>query len=113
LVSNTQGVILYFFWVIAIIAFVVEVWALVDAVRTQGPAFEAAGKLAKRIWLIILGIANVVGLAGAANFLPVYSMLPVIAFIAAAIYLADVRPAVAPYRKRGGRGQHMGPYGPW
>lgn len=112
MVFAAQGVVAYFFWVIAIIAFVVEVWALVDALRTQKPAFEAASKQTKQIWMIILGIANVIGLAGAVNFLPVYSMLPVAAFIAAAIYLADVRPAVAPYKKRGG-GQHMGPYGPW
>jgi hypothetical protein len=41
-------------------------------------------------------------------------MLPIIAFIAAAIYLADVRPAVKPYRnRRGGGSSNMGPYGPW
>ncbi len=42
-------------------------------------------------------------------------ILPVAAFIGAAIYLADVRPAVAPFKKRnGGRGgQRQGPYGPW
>lgn len=113
MVFAAQGVVAYFFWIIAIIAFVVEVWALVHAVRTQGPAFEAASKQTKQIWLIILGIANVIGLAGAVNFLPVYSMLPVAAFIAAAIYLADVRPAVAQYNRKRGGGQHMGPYGPW
>lgn len=107
-----QGVIAYLFWIIAIIAFVVEVWALVDALRTRPDAFEAASKMTKQIWLLILAIANVVGLAGAAGFLPIYTMLPVIAFIAAAVYMADVRPAVRQFRGRGNN-QRMGPYGPW
>jgi hypothetical protein len=104
----------YFFWLLAIIAFVVEVWALIDGLRTPAPAYEAAGKQTKQLWMIILAIANVVGLGGAAKFLSILSMLPIIAFIAAAIYLADVRPAVKPYRdRRGGGPSKMGPYGPW
>lgn len=112
---QVQSTLAYFFWLIAIIAFVFEVWALIDAVRTPAPAYEAAGKLSKQKWLIILGIANVVGLGGAANFLTILSMLPIIAFIAAAIYLADVRPAVKQFRNRrdGGGSSNMGPYGPW
>lgn len=112
--GEVQGTLLYFFWLIAIIAFVFEVWALVDALRTPAGAYEAAGKQTKKIWLIILGIANVVGLGGAANILTILSMLPIVAFIAAAIYLADVRPAVKQYRNRGkGGSSNMGPYGPW
>lgn len=107
-----QGALFYFFWLIAIICFVVEVWALVDALRTSASAFEVTSKQTKKIWLLILGIANVVGLAGAVGFLTIFTILPIAAFIAAAIYLADVRPAVRPYRRRGG-GQNMGPYGPW
>jgi hypothetical protein len=38
-------------------------------------------------------------------------MLPVIGFIAAAVYLADVRPAVRQYG--GGGSSSSGPYGPW
>jgi hypothetical protein len=113
-VLAVQGTLLYFFWLLAIIAFVFEVWAMIDALRTPAPAYEAAGKQTKQIWLIILAIANVVGLGGAAAVLPLLSMLPIIAFIAAAIYLADVRPAVKQYRdRRGGGSSNMGPYGPW
>ncbi|MQA98638.1 MAG: DUF2516 family protein, partial [Streptosporangiales bacterium] len=36
--------------------------------------------------------------------------LPIAAFIAAAIYMVDVRPKV---RQLGGRGGASGPYGPW
>jgi hypothetical protein len=113
-VLAVQGTLSYFFWLIAIIVFVFEVWALVDALRTPASAYAAAGKQTKKIWLIILGIANVVGLGGAANFLTILSILPIVAFIAAAVYLADVRPAVKEYRNRGqGGSSNTGPYGPW
>ena len=41
-------------------AVVVEVWAFVDAVRRPGPAFPAAGKQTKPLWLVILGVAAVI-----------------------------------------------------
>lgn len=113
--NNIQGGLGYFFWLIAIVAFIVEVFALVDAIRVPANAYTAASKQTKKLWLLILGIANVVGLGGAAAFLPLLSILPIVAFIVAAIYLADVRPAVATYRGKGGsqNGSNMGPYGPW
>jgi hypothetical protein len=42
----------------------------------------------------------------------VVGILSVVAFVAAAIYLTDVRPKVKDFRS-GGAGSHMGPYGPW
>ena len=54
----------------------------------------ATGKRTKSLWLI-LGVATV-GLAGAV-FGPT-SILPVAAFVAAAVYLADVRPKVKSFR---------------
>ena len=113
--NNIQGGLFVFFWLIAIVAFIVEVFALIDAIRVPAEAYAAASKQTKKLWLIILGIANVVGLAGAANILTILSILPIVAFIVAAIYLADVRPAVASYRGKGrpGGGSNMGPYGPW
>ncbi|HNV15916.1 MAG TPA: DUF2516 family protein, partial [Dermatophilaceae bacterium] len=41
----------------------------------------------------------------------VLSMFGVIAFVAAAVYLADVRPALKQVSGRGGG--RLGPYGPW
>ena len=57
----------WFFEVLAISAFVVEVWAFIDATRRPAPAFIAAGKLTKPLWLIILGVATVIGLYTAAS----------------------------------------------
>jgi hypothetical protein len=101
--------ITYFFWVLLIGAFVVEAWAFVDAIRRPAPAFVAAGKQTKPLWLIILGVAFLIGIGGALNYLPIFSFLPIIAFVAAAIYLADVRPKVSNL----GGGSSQGPYGPW
>ncbi|MEU5876635.1 DUF2516 family protein [Spirillospora sp. NPDC047279] len=104
----------YFFWFLAIVAFVFEVVALIDVLQVPEGAFPAADKQTKKLWLILLVVSNVVGLGGAVNFLPLLSFLPIAAFIVAAIYLADVKPAVKPYKnKKGGGNSGSGPYGPW
>lgn len=100
----------YFFYALLVVAFVIEAWAFVDALRRPAAAFPAASKQTKPIWLIILGVAFVLGLY-AALYGGVTSILSVAAFVAAAIYLADVRPKVKEFRS--GRGTSNGPYGPW
>jgi hypothetical protein len=100
-----------FFWLIAIVFFVVEAFAFIDAIRRPAGSYVAAGKQTKPLWLLILGVATVIGLGGALGFLTLLSILPIVAFVAAGIYMADVRPKV---RAIGGGGsQHQGPYGPW
>lgn len=106
----------WFFWALAVAALIVEVWAFVDAVRRPTAAFPAAGKQTKPLWLIILGVAAAIGLysaaeTGSAGVGLVVSILPVAAFIAAAIYLTDVRPKVREIGRGGS--SHHGPYGPW
>ena len=100
----------YFFVALAIAAFIVEAWAFVDAITRPAQAFVAAGKQTKLIWLIILGVAFVLGLYAAA-YGGVTGFLSVAAFVAAAIYLADVRPKVKEFRRD--RSSSSGPYGPW
>jgi hypothetical protein len=101
----------YFFLALGIVAFVVEAWAFIDAITRPAQAFVATGKRTKPLWLIILGVAAVVGLAGAVYRVGPTSILPVAAFVAAAVYLADVRPKVKSFPKNGG--SSSGPYGPW
>jgi putative effector of murein hydrolase len=103
----------YFFEALALAAFVVEVFAFVDAVRRPASAFPAAGKLTKPLWLIITGVAAVVGLGYAAYVrgASVIQILPVAAFVAAAVYLTDVRPKLK--QVSGGGSSSSGPYGPW
>ena len=100
----------WFFTALWFAALVVEVWAFVDALRRPGPAFPAAGKLTKPLWLIILGVACVVGLASLAYSASPLSLFPIVAFVAAGIYLADVRPKVREFKSGG---TSSGPYGPW
>jgi hypothetical protein len=103
------SVINMFFWVLCLGAFVVETWAFIDAVARPTGAFTAAGKQTKPLWLVILGVAFVIGIAGAVGYLSLLSFFPIIAFVAAAIYLVDVRPKVRSMKP----GQRQGPYGPW
>jgi hypothetical protein len=109
--GGAQGVVAYLFWAVAIAMFIVEVWAFADAVRRPAAAYAAAGKLTKQLWLIILGVALLFGLAGAVQLVWVIGILPIIGFIGAAVYLADVRPAVRQYGRGGS--SSSGPYGPW
>ncbi len=112
----------YFFWLLLIIAFAMEVWALIDSLTVPVGAFSAASKQSKKLWMIILIVATVVGAAyavapaalGASPIALLLGILPVAAFIAAAVYLADVRPAVGPDKKKNGGqgGSRSGPYGP-
>jgi hypothetical protein len=101
----------WFFEVLSVAALVAEVFAFVDAIRRPAPAFVAASKQTKPLWLVILGVATVIGLwsstLGGPNLV---SLFPIAAFVAAAIYLTDVRPKVKDFR---GGSSSSGPYGPW
>jgi hypothetical protein len=104
----------YFFLAIACFAAIFEIWALVDTITRPGPAFIAAHKLSKPLWLAINGTATAVGVGYAfyVGSVAVLSFFPVAAFVAAAVYMTDVKPKVKDF-KSGGNNTHMGPYGPW
>lgn len=101
----------YFFFALTLAAFVVEAWAFIDAITRPAGAFAAAGKQTKKIWLLILGVALVVG-AYAVYSMSLIGILSIAAFVAAAIYHVDVRPRVKEIGKGRGGGIN-GPYGPW
>lgn len=98
-------------WLLSLAAFAAEVFALVDCVRHRPDAFVAAGKRTKKFWTIVTAVAALFGFISIGSGL-LFS-IGLIGFVGAAIYLADVRPALR--QVSGGRGgnQHMGPYGPW
>jgi hypothetical protein len=98
-----------FFWVLLLGAFVIEAWAFFDAIRRPAAAFPAAGKQTKPLWLVILGLAFVIGIGGAIGRLQLLNFLPILAFVAAAIYHVDVRPKIKSLKS----GSRQGPYGPW
>jgi uncharacterized membrane protein YphA (DoxX/SURF4 family) len=106
------GPVDYFFYALLVAAFVIEGWAFIDALRHPRAAFVAASKQSKPIWLIILGVALLVGIGGVTQQIGLFTSflaLPIVAFVAAAIYLVDVRPKVKSIKT----GSRQGPYGPW
>ncbi|NAZ88626.1 DUF2516 family protein [Kineococcus indalonis] len=115
LVGTVQyGVLL----VIAIAAFAFAAFALVDALRRQGAAFTAAGKRTKTFWVAILAVATAIGFVSLPpiSAAGVPGLLGILSVVAAAVYVADVRPAVRQFGgRRGPRrdDRHQGPYGPW
>lgn len=67
-----------------------RVWAFVDCLTRKVASFPAVDKLTKPAWLGILLLAGVFG-----TFLsPPIGPVSLISAIVAAVYLADVRPAV-------------------
>lgn len=82
---------------LGLLALGVKLWALVDAVTRPAPAYTAAGKLSKPIWVAILVAAL---LLGGTDVMGIFGLLGAIAAI---VYLVDVRPAV----------REMRPGGPW
>ncbi|MBP6996319.1 MAG: DUF2516 family protein [Phycicoccus sp.] len=104
-VSSAQAMILL---VLGIAALGLELYAFVDALRRRPDAFEAAGKRTKNFWLLLTGVALLVGFV---TVMSVLNMFGLIAVVAAGVYLADVKPALDQVTGRGQGSQ--GPYGPW
>ncbi|WP_028650281.1 DUF2516 family protein [Nocardioides halotolerans] len=88
-IEGTIGLVVFF----AIL--VVKIFAFGSALTFSGDAYEAAGKLTKPAWLIILGLGV------ALTFVPVGGVIINVATIVAAlVYLVDVRPALAGLTRR-------------
>lgn len=98
LVGDIQMLIIYG---LGLVALIVEVYALQHALRQRPDAFVAAGKRTKKFWGIALGVGALLGLAsvGGAGLM----LLAIIGFVIAAIYLADVKPAIEQVLGRGNR----------
>jgi hypothetical protein len=89
-----------------------KIFVFVDAAIRPGRAYEAAGKLTKLAWLLILGISALYDLKWGSFT----GILTIIGAAAAIIYMVDVRPAVRganPKRTRDQQRSQDGPYGRW
>ncbi|GAA2016728.1 MULTISPECIES: DUF2516 family protein [Nocardioides] len=94
---NVTELELNFYLVVAFVILVVKIFTFVNALMFSGEAYEAAGKLTKPAWCLILGIGvavNVLLLGSPISF------LNLIFLIAALVYLADVRPALLSLTRR-------------
>lgn len=74
---------------------VVKLFAFINALTHSQAEYDAAGKLTKTAWSLILGLGVVV-----AFLIPSpIGLLNIVFTIAAFVYLADVRPAIAGLRR--------------
>ncbi|OMH23501.1 hypothetical protein BKD30_11205 [Tersicoccus phoenicis] len=101
------------FVILSLVAFVIELWALIDCARNKTTDFQRAFKRTKSFWLGVTGAAAAGGFLAlpppiGLGLLPIF--LQLIAVTAACVYLADVRPALKSVRGTTG---NTGPYGPW
>jgi hypothetical protein len=73
-----------------------RVWALADCVTRKTAAFPAADKLTKPAWIAILVVSAVLGYFFSMPSAPssVLGVFSLVTTVVAAVYLADVRPAV-------------------
>lgn len=73
-----------------------RLWALIDCATRKTAAFPAVDKLTKPAWLAILLIAGLLGTLFSNTYSPagVVNVFSLASVVVAAIYLADVRPAV-------------------
>ena len=97
LYSGFQNVVLL---VLGVVALGCEVFAFVDALRHPEKAYVAAGKRTRTFWLVLLGVALAIGFVTLFNPLSLFGL---VAFVGAAVYLADVRPALRQVRGIGRR----------
>ncbi|QYJ03971.1 DUF2516 family protein [Nocardioides panacisoli] len=81
--------------VVFFVLLVVKIFAFSSALMYSAESYEAAGKLTKTTWCAILGIAVV-----AQFLLGGLLIINLAATIAALVYLADVRPALAGLYRR-------------
>ncbi len=93
--------------ILGVVAFVVEIYALIDSLRYSNEEYYAAGKRNKAFWTAMTGAAASVGFLT----LPppvgrgsgVLSLLGLVAIVIAAVFITDVKPALRTVRGRSAR----------
>ncbi len=88
----TSNIMLLVFFVLL----AVKIYAFVSSLTFSAQSYEAAGKLTKPAWSIILGLGVVLQLLFSGGLF----ILSLAFTIAAFVYLADVRPALAGLTRR-------------
>jgi hypothetical protein len=91
-VFQVEGTIML---VVFFVLLAVKIFAFGSSLLYSGEAYTAANKLTKPAWCIILGLGVVLQLIGS----PI-GILSIAFTIAAFVYLADVRPALAQLTRR-------------
>jgi len=85
-----------FFLALTVALLVLKLFAFIDALLHSAEEYEAAGKLTKPAWCIILGAGLAVQLLVGGPL----GLLSIAFTIAAIVYVVDVRPAIRGLRRR-------------
>ncbi|MEI5671659.1 MULTISPECIES: DUF2516 family protein [Nocardioides] len=75
---------------------VVSIYAFVMSLTYSAEAYDAAGKWSKPGWTIVLGLGAFLSIIG----LGISPLISIAFLIAALVFLADVKPALAGLRRR-------------
>lgn len=85
-----------FMLVVELVILVVKIFAFVNSLMYSAAAYDAANKLTKPAWTIILGLGLVVQLVMGGPL----GLINLAFTVAAFVYLADVRPALSSLTRR-------------
>ena len=83
---------------VTLILLVVKIFAFVNSLMFSSESYVAAGKLTKPAWALILGLGVALQVL-LINASPI-NLIGLVFTIAALVYLADVRPALASLTRR-------------
>jgi len=81
--------------IVAFALLATTIFAFVNSLLYSAESYAAAGKLTKPAWCTILGLGVVLQLVPLG-----FSLINIAMLVAALVYLADVRPALAGLRRR-------------
>ena len=82
-----QSTVLLAIWVVAL---AIKGYALVDCIRRPAQAFPAVGRQSKPLWLVLTGLALLVGLLPSQTI----DLLGIVGLVIALVYVFDVRPRI-------------------
>lgn len=85
-----------FLLIVELVLIVVKIFAFVNSLTYSAESYSAANKLTKPAWAIILGLGLLVQLVMGGPL----GIINLVFTIAAFVYLADVRPALASLTRR-------------
>lgn len=86
----------WFMLVVELVLIVVKIFAFVNSLMYSAESYTAANRLTKPAWTIILGLGLAVQLVIGGPL----GLINIVFTIAAFVYLADVRPALASLTRR-------------
>ncbi len=85
-----------FMAIVEIVLLVVKLFAFINSLMYSAEAYDAANKLTKPAWTIILGLGLVVQVVMGGPL----GIINLVFTVAAFVYLADVRPALSSLTRR-------------